>query len=122
MIRFFKSLSFAIQGITFLLRFEKNAKIQTTIAILTIALGFWLKISNYEWIICIIGIGIVLGAEAFNTAIENLCNLTEPNPNPKIKTIKDLSASAVLIVSMSVAFAGIIIFLPKFLFKLGLLN
>ena len=122
MIRFFKSLSFAIQGITFLLRFEKNAKIQTTIAILTIALGFWLKISNYEWIICIICIGIVLGAEAFNTAIENLCNLTEPNPNPKIKTIKDLSASAVLIVSMSVAFAGIIIFLPKFLFKLGLLN
>jgi diacylglycerol kinase len=47
--------------------------------------------------------------------MEHLCNLVEPNPNPKIKIIKDLSAGAVLLISIAVSIIGIIIFLPKIL-------
>jgi diacylglycerol kinase len=113
--RFLKSLSYAIQGVLYLLRFERNARIQSVIALLVIGLGFWLNISVNEWITLLFGIGLVLAAEAFNTAMEHLCNLVEPNPNPKIKIIKDLSAGAVLLLSIAVSIIGIIIFLPKFL-------
>ena len=111
--QFLKSLSYAIQGISYLFRFERNAKIQSAIALMVIGLGFWLKISGNEWITLLFGIGLVLAAEAFNTAIEHLCNLVEPNQNPKIKIIKDLSAGAVLLISIAVSIIGIIIFLPK---------
>lgn len=113
--RFLKSLAYAIQGISHLLLFERNATIQSAIALVVIGLGFWLKISGNEWIALLFGIGLVLAAEAFNTAIEHLCNLVEPNPNPKIKIIKDLSAGAVLLISIAVSIIGIIIFLPKIL-------
>ena len=111
--QFLKSLSYAIQGISYLFRFERNAKIQSAIALMVIGLGFWLKISGNEWITILFGIGLVLAAEAFNTAIEHLCNLVEPNLNPKIKIIKDLSAGSVLIISIAASIIGIIIFLPK---------
>lgn len=113
--RFLKSLSYAIQGVLYLLRFERNARIQSVIVLLVIGLGFWLKISVNEWITLLFGIGLVLAAEAFNTAMEHLCNLVEPNQNPKIKIIKDLSAGAVLLISIAVSIIGIIIFLPKIL-------
>jgi diacylglycerol kinase len=113
--RFLKSLSYAIQGISHLLLFERNTTIQSAIALVVIGLGFWLKISGNEWIALLFGIGLVLAAEAFNTAMEHLCNLVEPNPNPKIKIIKDLSAGAVLLISIAVSIIGIIIFLPKIL-------
>lgn len=48
--QFLKSLSYAIQGISYLFRFERNAKIQSAIALMVIGLGFWLNISGNEWI------------------------------------------------------------------------
>jgi len=38
---------------------------------------------------------LVLMAELFNSAIEALCDFIETRENPKIKVIKDISASAV---------------------------
>jgi diacylglycerol kinase len=39
--------------------------------------------------------GLMVMAEVFNTAIEALCDLVEPNYNEKIGLIKDVSAAAV---------------------------
>ena len=57
----------------------------------------------------------VLSAELFNTAIELICDFMEPNINPKIKLIKDLSAAGVLIVAIGSALIGGVIFFPKIL-------
>jgi diacylglycerol kinase len=38
---------------------------------------------------------LVLMAELFNSAIEALCDVIETRENPKIKVIKNISASAV---------------------------
>jgi diacylglycerol kinase len=48
-----------------------------------------------------------------NSAIEKLCNLVHPTYHPAVKVIKDISAGAVLWISVMSSIIGIIIFLPK---------
>ena len=57
---------------------------------------------------------MVLAAEAVNSSVEALCDLVSPNYNEAIKKTKDLAAGAVLILAVSAAIIGLIIFLPKF--------
>jgi len=40
---------------------------------------------------------LILALEAMNTAIERLCDLVQPEFDPKIKAIKDVAAAAILI-------------------------
>jgi len=55
----------------------------------------------------------VLTAEIINTAIENIADFLTIENNNKIKTIKDLSAAAVLISALTALIIALIIFLPK---------
>ena len=107
------SFKYAIQGFIQAFKSEKNMKIHIIIAILVIILAMIFKISIIEWIICIILISVVIAAELFNTAIETTVDLAMPDKNEKAKIAKDVSASAVLILSISAAIIGIIIFMPK---------
>jgi diacylglycerol kinase (ATP) len=50
-----------------------------------------------------------------NASLERLCDIIQPDSDPRIKVIKDISAGAVLVVSMASLFIGLIIFLPKLL-------
>jgi diacylglycerol kinase (ATP) len=57
-------------------------------------------------------IALVWMAEAFNTAVEMLCDLwCENKYHPQVKIIKDISAGAVLVAAMVAGITGIIIFL-----------
>ncbi|HQB19279.1 MAG TPA: diacylglycerol kinase [Bacteroidales bacterium] len=51
--------------------------------------------------------------EIINTVIENMADFVSPAKNDKIKKIKDLSAAAVLISSMTALTIGLIVFIPK---------
>lgn len=42
----------------------------------------------------ILGTGVMLAAEMFNSAIEAICDFIETRNNEKIKIIKDIAASA----------------------------
>ena len=57
----------------------------------------------------------VLAAEAVNSSIEALADLVSPEYNEAIKRTKDLAAGAVLILAISAAIVGLIIFIPKIL-------
>lgn len=107
------SFKYAIQGFLASLRTERNMKIHIFIMILVIILGFVLKISNIEWMICIILFAIVIAGELFNTAIEITVDIAMPQKNKKAKLAKDISASAVLILAIGAAIIGLIIFVPK---------
>ena len=58
-------------------------------------------------------IGGVLSLETINSSIEKLCDLISMDIDPRIKTIKDLSAGAVLIFSVIALVIGCLIFIPK---------
>ena len=94
---------------------ERNMKIHIVAIILVVILGIFLKIDEYEWIICIILFGVVVAGELFNTAIETAVDLAMPEINEKAKLAKDISAGAVLVIAIGAAISGLIIFIPKIL-------
>ncbi len=102
----------AVNGLVHFFSTERNSKIHAAAAMVVLLSGFIFHISPVEWCCILICIGLVLMAEMMNTAIENICNLIEPNYNKNIKQIKDMAAGAVFISSMISIIIGLIIFIP----------
>lgn len=107
-----KSFGYAFQGIGNFIRKEPNAWIHCTAVVVVTSLGLYYGISATEWCIVILCFGLVLMAEAFNTAIERLVDLVSPDFHPLAGTIKDVAAGAVLLGAIAVAIVGCIIFIP----------
>ncbi|WP_350285639.1 diacylglycerol kinase family protein [uncultured Croceitalea sp.] len=109
-----KSVGFAFKGLFLLLRTEASIKIQFFIALLVTALGFYFDISSTEWALQCFGIGLVMGIEGLNTAVEKMADFIHPDYHEKIGFIKDISAGAVMVVSIMAAIVGLLIYVPKF--------
>ncbi|MBO7071613.1 MAG: diacylglycerol kinase family protein [Bacteroidales bacterium] len=105
----------AWRGVTVFIRQEHNAWIHCTITVLVIIAGLLFHISTAEWIAVFFAIGLVLAAEAINSAIERLSDVVQPEKDERIRDIKDISAGAVFICAITAAIIGVIIFLPKLL-------
>ena len=108
-----KSVGFALRGALLLIKTESSIKIQVFIALVMTALGFFFDISHTEWILQIFAIGLVLGIEGMNTAVEKIADFIHPEFHEKIGFIKDIAAGAVMMVSIASAIIGMIIYLPK---------
>ncbi|WP_369049236.1 diacylglycerol kinase family protein [Tenacibaculum sp. UWU-22] len=108
-----KSIGFALKGIWLLITTETSIKIQIVFTFVAILAGFYFKISALEWMIQILVIGLVLIAEAVNTAIEKVADFIHPAYHKKIEFIKDVGAAAPGIAAIiSLIIAGII-YIPK---------
>lgn len=106
------SFKYALEGLISAISEEPNLKIHFLIACLVLIASFFLKISTRDWIFVIILIGFVFAVELTNTAIEAIVDGFTNREHPKAKLAKDISAGAVLVVSIMSAVVGIIIFLP----------
>lgn len=113
MLNFLKAFAYAFNGLVIFFRHERNGKIQLVVAVAVVLLGWRLRISRGEWLVVLGCIASVLSFEMINSSIEKLCNLVHPKYHPAVKTIKDMSAGAVLFVASISAIIGAIIFLPK---------
>ena len=109
------NVRYALHGIKIAWQEEFSFKIQIAAAVLALLAGWYFRISAIEWMLVIFVIGFVLAAEAFNTALEELCDKFRTDPDPHIGKIKDLAAGAVLIASLAAFCVGVIIFVPKIL-------
>lgn len=107
------SFKHAIEGLINTVNVEKNLKIHIIIVICVIILGLMVGLSPFEWIICIILFGLVISAEMFNTALEKTLDYITEDHDKRIKFIKDASAGAVLVLAVTSAVIGLIIFIPK---------
>jgi diacylglycerol kinase (ATP) len=108
-----RSFRYAIEGIIALLKDEPNARIHLVAAVLAVAFGILLHVSPMEWICIAFAIAAVIALEAVNTAIENMADFSATGYDRRIKKIKDVSAGAVLTVSLAALITGLIIFIPK---------
>lgn len=108
-----KSVGFALRGALLLVRTEASIKVQVFIAIVMTAAGFFFDISNTEWVVQILTIAAIMGVEGLNTAVEKLADFVQPEFDEKIGVIKDVSAGAVMLVSIAATIIGFIIYLPK---------
>lgn len=94
---------------------ERNPTIHVAVAVFVILEGVLLDISSGEWFVVALAIGLVMGFELMNAAIERLASRWGDNPDPEIRLIKDAAAAGVLIAALAAAAVGVRIFLIRIL-------
>ncbi len=108
----FKSLGFACKGAFKLITTEHSIMVQSLIGLLMIIAGFYFHISHEEWLIQSLAIGLVLGIEGINTAVEKVADFIHPEFHEKIGFIKDIAAGAVFFAAITALVIGCIIYIP----------
>lgn len=109
-----KGCIYAAKGVYLLIKNEPSIQVQIIATIGVTIAGFVFNITNYEWMIQIFAIGLVLTAEGLNTAIEEIANFVHPNFHDKIGYIKDVAAGAVFFAAIIAVIIACIIYFPKF--------
>ena len=110
----------ALNGINYTFTSEINFKIHLLIALIVIIASYILEVRVYELLLCILLIGLVLAFEVMNTVIEMVVDMVMPKYSPLAGMIKDASSGAVLIMAVTSALIGLVIFIPKIIMYLGL--
>ena len=87
-------------------------KVHSAAAAGVVTLNFLLQITQTDWLIIIVLIGINLMAEIFNTTIEQLADRVTSDHDSLIGKAKDLSSGAVLVISATSVVCAFIIYLP----------
>ncbi len=108
--RFFKFFYFAWRGLSTAFAEQRNFKFHISAAFAVVAAGFFFGISDGDWLAIVLAIGMVFTAELINSSIEGLVNLVSPQHQPLAGKIKDIAASAVLVVAIIAAVVGCIVF------------
>jgi len=113
--RQYLSFKNAFSGLFFILKSQTNFKIHIFLSITAFFLGFFLKISYYEWLVVIILIIMGLVVESLNTVIEEVMDFVSDGWDERIKIIKDMAAGTMLIFAFGSVFIAGLIFLPRLL-------
>lgn len=106
----FESFRYALRGIWYCLRNERNYQIHGIAALLVFLCAWYYEVDRYQWYILLLTVMSVLVLEMINTAIELMIDLISPEFHPIAKIIKDISAGAVLIASIVAVVIGVFIF------------
>lgn len=108
-----RSVKYAFRGMWILITTEDSIKVQLFVSFLATILGFVFNISANEWMAQCLAIGLVLVAEAANSAIEEMADFIHPEYHIKIGLIKDIAAGIPTFAALvSLIIAGII-YIPK---------
>lgn len=111
--RIVRSFTFAFVGLAHLLRTQPNFAVHLLAALLIGALGLLLGLRGAELAALVLAIGLVLVAEAANTALEAAVNLASPELHPLAKIAKDVGAAAVLLAAATAVVVGFVLLLPR---------
>jgi diacylglycerol kinase len=111
----YRSFRAALRGLGWLIVSERHFQLHLVAALAAVLLGLVLGLTAIEWAILVLTIGLVLVAEAINTAIEHTIDLTVRQIDPLARTAKDVGAAGVLIAALISVLVGCLLFLPKLL-------
>lgn len=110
---FLESLGFAMAGLHYIYRTQRNFRIDLYCAGVVLCVGFMFGLTPAEWAPLLIVMGWVLFAEALNTAVEYTVDLyTQGEFDMRAKVIKDISAGACLLSAVFAVIVGCWIFIP----------
>lgn len=104
-----RSFGHALSGIGFMVSTQPHARLHVLATLIVGGTGWWLSISLSDWMMIAIVCGMVLAAEAINTAMEHLCDVVCPAWNENVRRTKDVAAGAVLISAATAAIVGLLI-------------
>jgi diacylglycerol kinase (ATP) len=115
----FRSFSYAVQGIGFMLKTQHNAWLHAIATLVVITLATYCDINTSDWRWLVVAIAMVWMAETMNTAVEYVCDVVSPNYSQAVKHAKDIAAGSVLIAAAGAMLIGMLTFWPYLIPRLG---
>ncbi|MDF2673599.1 MAG: phosphatase family protein [Clostridiales bacterium] len=111
--RFTDSFNYAIEGIIYTVKTQKNMKFHMIIAILVLLGSLFFDFTKIEMLILFITITLVIVLEMINTAIEATIDVLANYYHPLAKIAKNVAAGAVLISAVNAIVVGYLLFFEK---------
>jgi len=111
--RLIKSFGYAFEGLIYLIKTQPNFRIDMVCAFVASVAALLLHFTMAEWGVLFVVIGLVVSAEAFNTAIERAVDCATKEFNETAKQAKDTAAAAVMIMSMTAVLVGVVLYVSK---------
>jgi diacylglycerol kinase len=99
----------AVRGLAWGLRMERNFNVHLTAAASVVGAAIVLGANRLEWCVLVLCITVVLGAELFNTAIEQLARAITRDHNEQLRDALDTSSGAVLLTAIGAAVVGLLV-------------
>ncbi|AFQ45821.1 diacylglycerol kinase family protein [Desulfosporosinus meridiei] len=112
---FLRSLNQAWRGMMYTVKTQKHVQFHLFAGSAVLLLAWWSEVTRLEWLILILAIGSVIGAEVMNSAIETVVDMVQPNFHPLAGMAKDIAAGAVLVTAIQAVVIGFVVFLPPLL-------
>ena len=110
-----RSVRFALEGLAFAWRHERNMRIHSFVAPAAMILVAVLDVSLLQGLFVLLAILLVVTSELINTALEKAIDATGIKPHPLAKAAKDCAAAAVLLTALFAVIVGIAVFGPLIL-------
>ncbi|MFH1063255.1 MAG: diacylglycerol kinase [Candidatus Omnitrophota bacterium] len=111
--RLFDSFNYAIEGILYVLKTQRNMRFHFLAGIIMLLLGLYFNLTKPELILLLITISFVFLAEMLNTATELVIDLITDEFHPLARIIKDIAAGAVLVAAINSVCVGYLLFLTN---------
>ncbi|HTW83398.1 MAG TPA: diacylglycerol kinase family protein [Candidatus Sulfotelmatobacter sp.] len=103
------AFGYALEGLAAAWRGQRNVRIHAGIVAVVVVGGVVIRLPLLGWAVVALAVGLVLGAELLNTALEAVVDLVSPQDHPLAKLAKDCAAAAVLVAALAAAAAGLLI-------------
>jgi diacylglycerol kinase len=114
-----KSFQCAIQGVAYVFRTQRNAKLHAAAFVVVLATAAWLQLPPVQWAVLILTAGLVFVAEVANTVIETLVDLVSPDYHELAGRAKDVAAGGVLCAAVLAAVVGLILMGPPLVLEVA---
>ncbi len=114
------SFIYALAGWIYMLRRQKNTRIQGVASLGIMALALWLDVDAIGLAVLILAITVVWMAEFINAAVEAAINLSTSELHPMARVGKDVASAAVLLGVVASVLIGLLILGPPLVHRLGI--
>lgn len=95
------SFNYAIEGLVWTLRTQRNMRVHVTIAVLVAVGSLLLGVTRTQLVAVVFAISLVFVTELLNTAVEATVDVATDRYDPLAKTAKDVAAGAVLVAAIN---------------------
>ncbi len=115
--RFLESFKYAFEGFLTAVTTERNINVQLGVGLVAIIVGLVIGLDLLSWALIAVCVGLVVFAELANTAMEAIVDLACSEIHPLAKRAKDIAAASVLVLSITSAVVGVLVFANALLVK-----
>jgi diacylglycerol kinase (ATP) len=108
-----QSFNYAISGVVYAFRTQRNMKIHFGVAIMVLAISLFMDFSRVELLILFFTISLVMITEMINTSIEASIDIMTREYNQLAKIAKNVAAGAVLISAINAVVVAYLLFFDR---------